>query len=397
MNRVSIAHLSIEKAIKFLIREAGGEIVEKHHLGNRFRNLKMNDEKSAAFLEDAFEAAKNLYGLNDKADGMTHFRSLEVYLETTGSDDVFDQIRYWELDPSIGEIFLRQVHISIHMELLYGLHEILIQPHRDKDTVEARVERAVETSIFENGGPIYDRATPFSQWLNQFGTRREAMAHAVRCNFALEDNYTSEITSAAYKSLLEAKDLAVRYFASTLDVLPRQTREIIPELEWLESHGQRKARVSTPAGDILGFIESGPHRLWYITPIKSGPVGFSAKAGSQTDAQCYLGQLLTRAAVVTVNGKTSTLRVVGEERHLFKSVSVQSSNNEENHDDTKLYTASFWDENHGIEKGDEIRIEAQRSDSEALPISDALSGQVQEVLGHQVSVLGRSSTMVGRP
>ena len=404
MNRVSIAHLSIEKAIKFLIREAGGKIIEKHHLGNRFRDLKVHDAESAAFLEDAFEAAKNHYGLNDRAEGMTHFRSLDVYLVTTGSDYVFDEIRYWELAPSTSEIFLRQVHIFIHMELLYGLHEILIEPDRPKETVKDRVERAVETALFPSGVVSYAQIkgnkpslnSP-AEWLQQFDTCCEALADAVQRNFALESELAAEVTRAAYKSLLEAKDPAARHFASTLDVLPRQSRDIKPELEWLESHGQRWAQVTTPAGDTLGFAELGPHRLWYITPIRSGLLGVSAKAQSLTDAKCYLGQLLTRSAKVTVDGKTSTLRVVGEEDHAFRPGQTQSDDLEQDLDGPKLYTASFWDENHGIATGQEIRIEAQRNAPGDLIFSDALSGCVQEVRGHQVSVLGRSSTVIGRP
>ena len=315
MNRVSIAHLSIEKAIKFLIREAGGKIIEKHHLGNRFRDLKVHDAESAAFLEDAFEAAKNHYGLNDRAEGMTHFRSLDVYLETTGSDYVFDEIRYWELAPSTSEIFLRQVHIFIHMELLYGLHEILMEPDRPKETVEDRVDRAVETAMSPNAilgfsqRPSTRRElSSYVQWIEDCGSYRSALSTAVRRDFILGDNYTSDISRAVYKSLLKSKDPAVRHFVSTLDVLPRQSREIIPELEWLESPGQRKAQVSTPAGETLGYIEPGPHRLWYITPIKSGtPEDNFAKAQSMTDARCYLAQILTRLAQVTVDGKTFAL------------------------------------------------------------------------------------------
>ena len=332
MNRVAIAHLSIEKAIKFLIREAGGERVDIHHLGNRFRELKEHDCESAAFLEDALESAVSFYGLNPREKGMSHLRSLESYLEATGSDGKFNNIRYWELRPTLEEVLIRQVHISIHMELLYALHEILIEPDRPKDTVENRVDRAVETAMSPNAIIGYGQRpskrgelSSYIRWIEDCGSYRAALSTAVRGDFTLGDNYASEISRAVYKSLLEAKDPAVRYFASTLDVLPRQTREIIPELEWLESRGQRKALVFTPAGDTLGYIELGPHRLWYIIPMKSGaPDDDFAKAQSLTDARSYLGQILTRLAQVTVESKSFPLRVVGEERHLFKPVPLQS-------------------------------------------------------------------------
>ncbi len=39
MNRVTIAHLSIERALKFLITGAGGPLTKDHHLANRLREL----------------------------------------------------------------------------------------------------------------------------------------------------------------------------------------------------------------------------------------------------------------------------------------------------------------------------------------------------------------------
>ena len=405
LNRVAIAHLSIEKAIKFLIREAGGEIVEKHHLGNRFRELKGHAPESAGFLEDAFGTSKSHYGINDKSQDMTHFRSLDAYLETTGSDDAFNKvIRYWELEPSLEITLLRQVHLSIHMELLYGLHEILIEPDRAKETVEGRVDRAVDAAMFPNGGMAYCRAMAdersakmYSDWLNQFCTLREALADAVKRNFTLGNELAAKTTRAAYKTLLNAKDPAVIHFASTLDVLPSQPRDVIPDIEWLDGNRRQRGRVSTPSGEVLGFIEQGPHGRWYITPIQTGPVGVSAKAETQIDAVCYLVRLLARPAQVTLDGERSGLRIVGEERHVFKLDPAKSGRPEPDNDETKTYTVAFWDENHRIEKGQEIRIESQRNDSDGLTFSDALAGEVQEIRGHQISVMGSCFTVVARP
>ena len=57
MNRTSIAHLSIERAFKFLITKAGGPLVETHDLGDRYQELLRHDPVSATFLEEAFQAA----------------------------------------------------------------------------------------------------------------------------------------------------------------------------------------------------------------------------------------------------------------------------------------------------------------------------------------------------
>ena len=402
MNRVSIAHLSIEKTIKFLIRKAGGDFEKEHDLGDRFHELRLFDQESANFLEIAFKAAVKFYGLDSATKGVKYLAELENYLKVTGSINRFNDIRYWELeDPFLVRVELQRVELSIHMELMHGLHEILIGPDRPRETVESRVERAVETAItglsYGQGTMNGETLNFFTKWVKECGSFGKALCAAVRCNFALENQLAANFSRVAYKTLLEAKDPAVRFFASTLDVLPRQPRDVVPEVEWLDPKEQRKGRVKTAAGDTLGFIERGPHRLWYITPIQSGPVGVSAKAQKQLDAICYLGKTLTRAAQVALDGKVSSLRVVGEELHTFKPAPVQSSSLEEDHNETRVYAASFWDENHGIEKGQEIRIEAQRNDSGGLAFSDALSGHVQEVHGHQVSVLGRSFTVIGRP
>ena len=43
MNRVAIAHLSIERAFKFLITKAGGPLVEIHNLRSQYQELLLHD------------------------------------------------------------------------------------------------------------------------------------------------------------------------------------------------------------------------------------------------------------------------------------------------------------------------------------------------------------------
>ena len=296
LNRVAIAHLSIEKAVKFLIREAKGDIVKDHHLGKRFRELKEHDSASAEFLEDVFVAARSHYGIDHESKGMKHFRRLETYLKTTASDDAFNNdkgIRYWELYPTLENALLRQVHLSIHMELLYGLHEILIEPDRDKETVEARVERAVETAMFPNGGMSYSLAMAgestakmYREWLNQFCTLREALADAVKGDFNLGNELAATTARSAYETLSDAKDPAVSHFARTLDILPPQPRDVIPDVEWLDGNRRQRGRVSTPSGVDLGFIEQGPHGLWYNRSHPSR-ANWNVSKGKKTEG-CHL-------------------------------------------------------------------------------------------------------------
>ena len=150
MNRVSIAHLSIERAMKFVITEAGGDLIKDHDLPSRLKELRQHEPGSAKFLEEAFEAAVRHYRYNANATHMKHLKSLETYLEATGSDKHFQDIRYWELTQSTGEIIVRQIYLTLHMELLHAMTEILLAPGRPKDIVSTRVERAVRDAMFSS-------------------------------------------------------------------------------------------------------------------------------------------------------------------------------------------------------------------------------------------------------
>ena len=49
MNRISNAHLSIERGLKFLITEAGGTYVRNHDLPSRLNELRQYESKSAEY------------------------------------------------------------------------------------------------------------------------------------------------------------------------------------------------------------------------------------------------------------------------------------------------------------------------------------------------------------
>ena len=95
MNRVSIAHLSIERSFKFLITKSGGALVETHDLKKQYRDLLQNDPISAKFLEQNFQAAVHHYRYNPNAANMKHLKTLEKYLGVAGSNRTFQDVRYW--------------------------------------------------------------------------------------------------------------------------------------------------------------------------------------------------------------------------------------------------------------------------------------------------------------
>ena len=300
MNRVSIAHLSIERAVKFLIRESGGSPEEIHDLNKLYAQLSQHNPDSANFLESVFQSAVAHYRYNPNAANMNHLKTLEGYLEVSGTNQAFQDVRYWELTQSLDEILLSKIYLTIHIELLHALREVLLEPKRSMDTVTDRVERLVFDTIRQTGDLRYQSGTSkeqsvtnYVQWIHSHQSFRDALADAVNREFKIGDAFAEESVRKVYNALLEANDPAVRYFAFSLDVLPKQPRDTIPNIEWLKPDKERRGKVRTPGGTELGIIERHVDGLWYITAFRSGPIGPSAKAATQTDARCYLAADLT--------------------------------------------------------------------------------------------------------
>ena len=386
MNRIPVAHLSIERAIKFLITEAGGQFDEEHSLEGRLNELNEHDQDAADFLNMAFREAVEHYGYNPNAPYMGHLENLQKYMHETGSNATFQRMRYWELEQSLNDDLIRKIYPSLHLELLHALRELLLDPDRPKDTVKARVERAARAALIDNarGTSAEDSVDRYVEWLKRHGNLREAMASAVKENFNIGDDYAQETTRTAYAELMESKDPAVRYFAATLDVLPKQSREAIPDVEWLGPEKERFGKVSTPGGMVLGFIERGSDSLWYITPSRNGLARVSAKAQTQTDARCYLADLLTRNARIIIGDEERQVRLVGPEYDLFKRDHGMVTNPWE---DT-VFEATFWDAEHGLTNGTSIRLEAPRGNP--ARVVHVLEGTVTEVENQQVFIRGKN-------
>ena len=390
MNRVSIAHLSIERALKFLITDAGGSFGQTHNLRQRYQELLEHDHVSAKSLEDAFQAAVRHYGYNPNAANMTHLKSLKMYLELVGSDRHFQDIRYWELTQSLDER-LGGASLLLHIELLHALSEILLASDRTVATIVNRVEWAVEKAMGSTQDLSYGPGTSkehsvlsYLEWRQGFNTWGEALAEAVKKNFNIGDEFLANLTRSAYTILLGAADPAVSYFASALDVLSGQPRDVIPCVEWLGPEKERYGSVKTPSGAVLGTIERGQDGLWYITPRREGFVRRSAKANSQTDARCYLAILLTRPARASVEGKNRSLRLVGEGPYLLQRNYDEINRRYDGTSDHKTWThkLTLWDKDHGIDINNTVRVEVPSWGTEGLV--HILKGTVAEVAEHEV-------------
>ena len=393
LNRISIAHLSIERAMKFLIQKAGGPLVRDHHLGKRLRELTEHRPKSAEFLRLAFVEAVKHYRYNPNAPEMKHLGSLESYFDLVGSDRAFQDLRYWELSQPMNDVVLRQIYLSLHMEILQAIHELLFMYDR-LGTVVNRVERAVHNAMWPAGDLAYSLGTAkadsvhaYRKWLSGFSSHSEALAGAVRDNFEIGDQFMSHVTSNAYQVLLQDADPAVAYFAGSLDVLPRQPRDVIPCVKWLGEEKYQRGIVSTPSGVDLGMIARGLDRLWYITPFRPGPVAVAAKANSQKDARSYLATLLTREANVGVEGNERAVRLVASGSQFFVPNYDQLQRSDEGRSDEAIWTHKIvlWDSGSELEVSKRVRIRLPRDVNGLVHI---LVGVVLKIAGHEVYLSG---------
>ena len=381
MNRLNLAHLSIEKTMKFLISEAGTSADWIHNLSRLYRELHKHDLPAAESLEYAFQATVQHYQYNPNAKNMTHLKSLETYLQATGSKANFNDIRYWELDQSFDGALLWNIHLSVHTELLHGLGEILLRRGNTIHTVTDRVDRVIGEALKPRPSIGQSMGT-YIEWLQEHESYRAALVNAVMAGCNIGDDYANNIANTAYEKLLRSPDPAVGYFAHTIDVLPRQQRDTIPEVEWLGPERELRGQVNTPGGEVLGFIDRALDGLWHITPLADRSSGRTTpKARTQTDARCYLANLLTRTATVISGSRKNTLRLVGESCNIY---GYQGPDTDDCHQ--QRYDVTFWDENHGIEEGEAITIEPQPEEGERS--TERLEGTVTKVSGPKVLISG---------
>ena len=139
MNRGPIAHLALERALKFLIEKANGIWEEHHNLHTHLEVLRKGDANSVAFLEKVFDDAVQHYRINPNSPGKNQFKNLVDYLAMTGSASAFNNMRYWELKQLLNEALIKRLSLQIHYELLKGIREAVISTGQPSETVKDRV------------------------------------------------------------------------------------------------------------------------------------------------------------------------------------------------------------------------------------------------------------------
>ena len=391
-NRVPISHLAIERGLKVLIDNAGGNWDRIHSLNRLYRDLRNCDATSADYLDKAFEDAVKFFGYNVKVKGFGHLCSLEDYLSKTGTENAFNALRYWAIGQSSKENPIPYISPLVHRELLCALW-CLFLPNR-RETVSDRVEGVVERAMTnpsclawnDNDTNRKNSIQWYLNWLLKTHTsRRSALKEAVDKDFAItDDEFVSQTLRDAFDDLRQSKDPAVQYYIRTLTYLPegsqRRNSDAIPEVEWYRKD-RTSGSVLTSAGTCLGFIEMYADGAWGITPLEGGLVQVADIAKSMADAKHYLVNRLTRQVTVTVNGKSKQLRIVSEHDFFLPHNPSWTLDIEDS-----AYELEFWDANHGLRPGEEVLMKLQ---SEAVPDSvSVLEGTVTKVEEQKVSVTG---------
>jgi hypothetical protein len=393
INRVSLAHLSIERAMKFLIEKAGGTLVKDHDLGKRLRELTEHDPKSAAFLRLAFDDAVAHFRYKPKAAVTKHVGSLDAYFSVTGSDHAFNKLRYWELKQPMDDEALGRVQLTLHLEILYAIDELL-HMHGPFGTVANRVEQAIGDALFPspeliNSPEMSDESLQtYVDWLSGFSSRKEAISDAFRRGFDIGSLFGSRQTVIAYNSLLKHSDPAVSYFTHTLGVLPPQPRDAVAEVEWIGEEEYRRGAVSTPGGTPLGIIERGLDALWYITPARPGLVQVAARAESQTDARSYLATLLTQEVEVKVAATVRSMRLVGGDHRVIAANHDRLESSKEREADDGIWThkVTFWETPTESEIGDFLKVRVPPRQPGGLV--HLLQGEILQIDGAEVRLSG---------
>ena len=388
-NRAPIAHLAIDRGLKVLIRQAGEDPKDGHFLNRLYRVLQKCDAKPAHFLSDAFEDAVKFFGYDVKAQGLGYFRSLDDYLAKVGTAKSYEEYRYWATgEPGITDDAIRCISLPIHRELLCALEGLFFSNRRE--TVLDRVEREVFAAMTRARRLAYGDGEIgrghsvhwYLNWLNSLNSCRTGLEEAVRRNFLVKDDdeIVSSLLRDAYNELRESKDPAVRYYISTLTYLPkgseRRNPDATPVVEWL-GDGHFRCLLKTPAGTCLGFIDKQADGAWAIDAMG---LPFQC-AEALADAKSYVVNGLTKSVTVTVNGEPNRLRIVNSEDFIPPALQPP-------------HILEFWDGEHGLQPGDEVRVELQSTEfPKAVSI---LQGKIVEIATQKVSVAGSSFADIKR-
>lgn len=397
VNRAPIAHLSIERVMKFLIHSAGASFEKRHHLHTLLDSLAKHDPNAADFLNRAFTDAVEFYQLNPNVPEYRHLKDLKEYLSLVGTESMFKLMRYWEIEQDMDSETIRKlnrVSLRLHREILCALRGLLVS-RKHSMTVSERVEAQLRHTFTNPTNLGYVSGTPketyvkrYIKWLISYKTVREAVTAAKSNGFDIGHDMASAIARKQYETLKDTNDPAIQHLLQIMDVLPKQQREFLPTVDWIIS--DQYGIVKSPAGTSLGEIERRPDRLWAITPHTSGLIYASALARTQTDARGYLADQLSVPLEVSSDGNTRTHQIVAQEPLMLFSVDQRFISEPDDiiGRDNKELTLEFWSSDHGLQCGADVEVVYYQDPSS--PLAEVLEGVVARIDKHEVTIIGNT-------
>ena len=294
-------------------------------------------------------------------------------------------MRYWELGQSLEDVLIRRVNLRIHREILFALEQLLIRSDKYAlKTITHRVDALIRQPIWaklrlQPGTPREGAEKSLLSSHSQGKSWRSILNDAVQSGFDLGDRSLNEDFSEVYQQLLQSDDPALRYHAEMCIVLSRVPRDIVPDVRWIVPN--KSGEVHTPMDSTLGFIERGPNGVWYALSPTNYP---SVPTETQTDARAYLGSLMSSLAAIIVEGEVRQLRIVGEEDDVLKVENDTRGTDEYDPNHPATFNLEFWNANHGLEVGNEVKIELTTRYGDL----HQLEGRVISVQDQHVTVTG---------
>ena len=102
------------------------------------------------------------YGPNTNNEQYKHLQSLKDYIAIVGTDNAFEEMRYWELGQSLQDPLIQKIWLPLHREILCALLEILLNRSDAGHTVKDRVELEILRALTRTPGS--ERATSVERY-----------------------------------------------------------------------------------------------------------------------------------------------------------------------------------------------------------------------------------------
>ena len=389
LSRMLPAHSAIEGGLKHLIKNKGRAYSYTHSLDVLLQELRECDAAAASSLDHAFAATIEFYDTDTQDPDYPYLTSLSDYLKMTGSQQQFELMRYLELESSIDDPALEYMHVEFHYEILKALSEILFPRY---GTIHERVERAAREAFLSSHRletlASHSEASKeaYIGWFEDQPSFMEALRSLTSRVQQISDDDVNQVAVGVCYDLTGCEDLALRIVASELICSEPSQPGGIETCAW-RVEGSKNRIVTTPGGNVLGYMRRLPTGSWLATDDvhNTNP----AWCRTESDARLYLAWMfLIVLQIITERGSSSY--------HVLSNQPFQSPHerrwcasdrfNWAEFGTDKMWL-KFWDPHQDLRPDDQIAIRPIIEGADEDPISDLYwCGRVEQVAGQDVHV-----------